>query len=266
MNITNWNFHNTILLGTDSSASPLVRLMAQDQSHTSYTPFGYVGRPTSNRSGFNGQTLEAAGLYLLGNGRRAFSPAVGRYVASDFDSPFGKGGLNSYAYCDADPINRIDPSGKNWTSLVRKLFSKLTAKRTRSYDLLKKKNIEQIMPIGIRSDAVLVNESAEALTQIKRLNRATKKYHDVPPYYLQDLRDYLSDKDFKLIRLSADASSLPNVSGTQRPDLVSAYASRVHYEALIRENNWVLFTRGEASRQTLFENYPTRAEPRRGVW
>ncbi|ANN67452.1 hypothetical protein BAU06_15110 [Bordetella bronchialis] len=34
-----------------------------------------------------------------------------RFNAPDFYSPFGPGGINSYAYCAADPVNRIDPSG-----------------------------------------------------------------------------------------------------------------------------------------------------------
>jgi hypothetical protein len=31
-------------------------------------------------------------------------------------SPFSKGGLNTYAYCAGDPVNRADPSGASWLS------------------------------------------------------------------------------------------------------------------------------------------------------
>jgi len=40
-----------------------------------------------------------------------------RFLSADNLSPFGQGGLNSYAYCAGNPINYIDPSGKFWTVL-----------------------------------------------------------------------------------------------------------------------------------------------------
>lgn len=47
----------------------------------------------------------------LGNGYRAYSPALRRFTCPDSDSPFGIGGINPYVYCDHDPVNRTDPSG-----------------------------------------------------------------------------------------------------------------------------------------------------------
>ncbi|EGH65727.1 hypothetical protein PSYAC_12586, partial [Pseudomonas syringae pv. actinidiae str. M302091] len=51
------------------------------------------------------------GHYLLGNGYRAFNPMLMRFNSPDSLSPFGEGGLNAYAYCAGDPVNRVDPSG-----------------------------------------------------------------------------------------------------------------------------------------------------------
>lgn len=63
--------------------------------------------------GFNGQWREpVTGCYLLGNGHRSYSPTLMRFCCPDRLSPFGAGGINAYAYCVGDPVNRSDPSGK----------------------------------------------------------------------------------------------------------------------------------------------------------
>ncbi|WP_240207694.1 RHS repeat-associated core domain-containing protein [Vibrio sp. CyArs1] len=65
-----------------------------------------------NPLGFNGERKDpATGLYHLGNGYRAYNPRLMRFHAMDSMSPFGKGGINSYAYCLGDPVNLRDPSG-----------------------------------------------------------------------------------------------------------------------------------------------------------
>jgi RHS repeat-associated protein len=62
------------------------------------------------RTAFAGQAREAdTGWYLLGE--RPYSPTLRRFLAPDTLSPFASGGINRYAYCGGDPINRIDPTG-----------------------------------------------------------------------------------------------------------------------------------------------------------
>ncbi|WP_434628629.1 RHS repeat-associated core domain-containing protein [Chromobacterium sp. CV08] len=72
--------------------------------------------------GFNGERLDpVSGATHLGNGYRAYRPALMRFPCPDSLSPFGAGGINSYAYCAGDPVNRTDPSGHlswmAWTSI-----------------------------------------------------------------------------------------------------------------------------------------------------
>ncbi|ARP89137.1 hypothetical protein CAL14_01525 [Bordetella genomosp. 9] len=51
------------------------------------------------------------GAYPLGNGYRFYLPWLMRFAAPDDWSPLGRGGINPYAYCLGDPINRSDPDG-----------------------------------------------------------------------------------------------------------------------------------------------------------
>ncbi|PWB33926.1 RHS repeat-associated core domain-containing protein [Pseudomonas sp. SDI] len=86
----------------------------QTSAEQAYTPFGYhaPAGDTDGLPGFNGEPREAAiGQYLLGNGYRAFNPVLMRFHSPDSWSPFGRGGLNAYAYCEGDPVNASDPSG-----------------------------------------------------------------------------------------------------------------------------------------------------------
>lgn len=70
--------------------------------------------------------------YLLGQGYRAYSPLLMRFNNPDDLSPFGRGGLNAYAYCVGDPVNLVDPDGHSpltrMFGQLRKLFAR-TASR-----------------------------------------------------------------------------------------------------------------------------------------
>jgi RHS repeat-associated protein len=76
--------------------------------------------------GFNGERPDpVTGHYLLGNGYRAFNPVLLRFNSPDSWSPFGEGGLNSYAYCLGDPINRYDPDGHTTMTMAMRATVKL---------------------------------------------------------------------------------------------------------------------------------------------
>lgn len=91
-------------------------------------------RPQTQRSarsgwlGFNGELLESSlERYQLGRGYRAYSPVLMRFNNPDELSPFGRGGLNGYAYCLGDPVNLVDPDGQagvSWLmAKLRRLFT-----------------------------------------------------------------------------------------------------------------------------------------------
>ncbi|MFK3819874.1 RHS repeat-associated core domain-containing protein [Pseudomonas sp. NPDC089407] len=78
-----------------------------------YSPYGFIAAAAVPALAFCGQYRDPlTGGYPLGNGHRVYSPSLGRFIGPDALSPFGKGGLNAYAYCQGDPVNFIDPSGR----------------------------------------------------------------------------------------------------------------------------------------------------------
>ncbi|MBO9550127.1 RHS repeat-associated core domain-containing protein [Pseudomonas sp.] len=88
----------------------------QNTSHSNhcYSAYGFYGHSAlSTGLAFAGQFLDIkSGCYLLGRGHRAYSPQRMRFNQPDEASPFGRGGVNAYMYCQGDPINRIDPTGR----------------------------------------------------------------------------------------------------------------------------------------------------------
>ncbi|MFS2161383.1 RHS repeat-associated core domain-containing protein [Pseudomonas sp. Pseusp122] len=108
---------NCTLLASDQQRSVLDGINDAQRQSTSYTPYG-GHHPQTNALGLLGFTGERAdpvtGHYLLGNGYRAFNPTLMRFNSPDSLSPFGEAGLNAYAYCRGDPVNRVDPTGHTW--------------------------------------------------------------------------------------------------------------------------------------------------------
>lgn len=106
------------LLATDAQDST-VATGSDDQQAISYSPYGKDNCPPGNSllSRYTGQSWLASDIgYLLGNGHRLFNPVLMRFYSPDDLSPFARGGINSYAYCGNDPINRVDPSGRAFRS------------------------------------------------------------------------------------------------------------------------------------------------------
>jgi RHS repeat-associated protein len=104
----------TRLLMTDQQRSVLNVLDMLQPNPLVYSAYGHRPPESGLLSllGFNGERPDSlTGYYLLGNGYRAFNPVLMRFNSPDSWSPFGAGGMNSYAYCSGDPVNRNDPSG-----------------------------------------------------------------------------------------------------------------------------------------------------------
>jgi RHS repeat-associated protein len=115
------------LLATDLQKTVLYNVHPTFNLPQIYSPYGH--RPAADGSlsllGFTGERPDpVTGHYLLGQGYRAYNPVLMRFNNPDSFSPFGKGGINAYAYCGNDPINYMDPSGRvKLFFFARRLFN-----------------------------------------------------------------------------------------------------------------------------------------------
>lgn len=190
------------LLGADRSGSPLLRARAQSAQPCIYTAYGCTSYLATAfvPLGFNGQPRTDNGLYLLGQGHRAYSPTFMRFLSPDAWSPFGKGGVNAYAYCKGDPVNFTDPSGRFLKGLGRALG--LT--RTR------KSAVGQL--------ARSVAETAAAFTKTNfnppTYNEALASLEGPPPAYSilpsKDQKTLFINKRFRNIPAKLNAQNYPD--------------------------------------------------------
>ncbi|WP_253277051.1 RHS repeat-associated core domain-containing protein [Pseudomonas fluorescens] len=112
----------TSLLATDLQRSVINALNLDDHHPISYSPYGHRLSDSGLLSlfGFNGERQDpVTGGYCLGNGYRMFNPTLMRFNSPDSWSPFGNGGINSYAYCIGDPVNQSDPLGHSPAAILR---------------------------------------------------------------------------------------------------------------------------------------------------
>lgn len=126
-----------------------------------YSPYGHrrvAENGLLSLLGFNGERTDVlTGHYLLGQGYRAYNPILMRFNSPDSLSPFGEGGLNAYAYCENDPVNNADPSGKIKSLLI-------------SLKLYNQPKIPAAVSRAIKSQGSIKKEKAKATS-----TRAPKK-------------------------------------------------------------------------------------------
>jgi RHS repeat-associated protein len=85
---------------------------------TGLTVTGTTGVATRNSHRWAGGYLDGTGLYHFG--QRFYQPASGRWSQQDsVERPGDPTQGNRYAYTGDDPVNFIDPSGRNWQSALR---------------------------------------------------------------------------------------------------------------------------------------------------
>ncbi|WCM49423.1 RHS repeat-associated core domain-containing protein [Pseudomonas sp. WJP1] len=169
----------TILLATDQQQSVLNVLDANQPNPIAFTPYGHRPRESGLLSllGFNGELPDPlTGHYHLGKGYRQFNPVLMRYNSPDSLSPFGKGGINAYVYCLADPINSKDPTGH---ALVKSLMDNLGAIGAHTEDALRAakqnlgggKNLREIAKsVKMDPEVFLVNHATSRAAQVVSSN------------------------------------------------------------------------------------------------
>lgn len=100
------------LLVNDQASTVLAGVQASRLQHQIFNVYGF-SIDLIVAVGFNGQPVDRlTRRYQLGHGHREYDPAIMRFTSADGLSPFGKGGINAYAYCENDPVNKSDPSGQ----------------------------------------------------------------------------------------------------------------------------------------------------------
>lgn len=77
-----------------------------------YCVYGHASAAPLHPLAFKAEYFDTAiDGYMLGQGYRIYCPTLMRFRSEDNCSPFGRGGVNAYAYCTGDPVNRTDPDG-----------------------------------------------------------------------------------------------------------------------------------------------------------
>ena len=183
---------DTTLLVTDQQRSVLHTLKANNQRPPiAYSPYGH--RPAENGLlsllGFNGERPDSlTGCYVLGMGYRAFNPVLMRFNRPDSWSPFGEGGLNSYAYCWGDPINLMDPIGHSPIAQAFKSSSKAYLGKSLLRSVHKK--ISKTGKLAPNAQKELLSKEQKALENLMdetlTLQRVGNLSGDIKPFRLPE--------------------------------------------------------------------------------
>ncbi|OZY37894.1 hypothetical protein CJF35_05860 [Pseudomonas lundensis] len=154
------------LLATDLQSSVVHALKSGQSRSIVYNVYGFraLNAGIMSVAGFNGELPDpVTGHYLLGNGYRAYNPVLLRFNSPDTMSPFGKGGVNAYAYCEGDPVNFADPSGYGkWSRLLGGLFS--GSKRSKKANkAIKVRVVEEVTDLSGMTHSKIITRTRKAV-------------------------------------------------------------------------------------------------------
>ena len=213
---------DTKLLATDLQRSVSQTLEANNGRHAiAYSPYGHHSAESglTRLLGFCGERPDpVTGHYLLGNGYRAFNPVLMRFNSPDSLSPFGKGGLNSYAYCLGDPINRNDTSG-NFSEFTKAGISRWRA-RLHTNALNRQNKVRALMETGslrIGDDLYALKPGVSALKGVKADERM--RYLEKLSNRQDNLNGKFSDDFSRVTRESEFYAKLTNQPAHEYPPL-----------------------------------------------
>lgn len=106
-----------LLTGTDGQGSVRVET-GEGHQLVGYSAHGLDNGTAQSRVGFAGELREPGSALYIPGGNRPYDPCLMMFLSPDNASPEGAGGLNRYAYCSGDPVNRVDPDGHAWWNWV----------------------------------------------------------------------------------------------------------------------------------------------------
>jgi len=169
-----------MLYATDASTTVKRRLTAEGRAEAlRLCPWGNAIRGFTG-AGLHGERDEGFGLYMLGAGYRGYIPSLRRFNSPDSWSPFGRGGINAYAFCGGDPVNGRDPTGHNPTgTLAAGIFEKAFSQYGLTKILGKYLHASDVLSVGLTSNMML-NSTTPILAQKRPiyLARAEAKMHE----------------------------------------------------------------------------------------
>ncbi|MFK9082736.1 RHS repeat-associated core domain-containing protein [Pseudomonas neuropathica] len=173
----------SLLLASDDKNSVLCEVGQGLTNGIAYSAYGHSSseQPVSARLGYNGELRETStGWYLLGNGYRVFNRLLMRFHSPDSWSPFGEGWINSYTYCEGDPISNSDRDGHSVVGRFLRFF-RATTKTVSSEEvpsiLLKntKKPLTTVRPIQNKHVVQLEKRAELSLLKFDEVKAGTDK-------------------------------------------------------------------------------------------